>query len=96
MMFVITVWWIWRWRNDAAFNNRLVQDKIKVNRLREQYGEIMRAHTSDARMREDTRETLLKWRRPKVGTLALNVDVSVSSNHETSACGGVLRDCNGN
>lgn len=46
-------------------------------------------------MRNEEKEVELRWPKPEVGRIALNVDASVHRGRGISSCGGVLFDCNG-
>lgn len=95
-LFTITMWWIWRWRNDVVFNAVHLNDKTKTRWLREQYGEVKRAFNSINNTRRTSREEDVRWQKPKVRFIALNIDASVSRIRRTFVCGGILRDCAGN
>lgn len=66
--FVITIWWIWKWRNDYIFNGTKKEVKEKIEWLQKQFKEIEAVLEKSAgslgRQRRDERRTR-PWRPPE-------------------------------
>lgn len=90
----ITIWWIWKWRNDVIFNgtNRDVKDKVEWlhNQFKEVEGALERNEGPTVRTRREDRRAH-PWTPPEANWIKINTDGCVSKqNHATS--GGVFRN----
>ncbi|XP_019197687.1 PREDICTED: uncharacterized protein LOC109191482 [Ipomoea nil] len=93
-LFATTLWWIWRWRNDAVFNNQEKSLSYKVEWIQTQAEETPKAFRK-------TRTPLLSswsklcWTKPPAGIIKINIDASVDLMTSRAGCGGVARDDSG-
>lgn len=93
--FAITVWWIWKWRNNHVFNGTEVNRIDKIMWLTQQFKDIEsvldRVSGPRGRRAQDNRRRN-PWKPPKTGWIKVNTDGSASMINKTATCGGVLRD----
>lgn len=97
--FAVTVWWLWRWRNDQIFNDSHMMIKEKVAWIRRQEMEINRAFKNaltPGGTKEDESIRWLKWKKPERGWIALNTDGCVMTREARAGYGSTLRDNEGN
>lgn len=96
--FAIRMWWIWRWRNDAAFNDRRTAADQKCLWIVKKEVEINDAFTKQrvagASAGRHT-EGLVQWEPPPANWIKINVDGSCCRTTGAAACGGLLRDHRG-
>lgn len=98
MQFAVTIWWLWRWRNDAAFNGVEVDTDTKVSFLGQYFTQIRRAMIEVGRKGNATEQACGKsdgWRPTRHGEWVLNVDAATGDGHGIAGCGGVLRSGEG-
>lgn len=96
--FVITSWWIWRWRNDRVFNTVSMETHRKIAWIHEAEKEVNRAFSREASMRSSPiTEKLIKvcWKPSTTQRHTLNVDGSVKAAMRTASFGGILRSADG-
>nr|GMC99849.1 reverse transcriptase [Ipomoea batatas] len=96
-LFAITLWWLWKWRNEDVFKG--VQNRIqkKANWIEMQVAETRAAfERARAPGSRDTRRSLLRWSKPESGWLKLNTDGRRNRRTGIAGCGGVFRDDKGN
>ncbi|CAL1400623.1 unnamed protein product [Linum trigynum] len=86
--FLITVWFIWKERNNHQFNNRKLEEWEVVERAQLYLEEYRRAQDRDLQPARSNRR--YKWEKPTMGYKA-NVDASVLKNGGTGV-GMVVRD----
>lgn len=94
ILFSNTIWWMWKWRNDAVFKNKQTDIEIKVRKIKEQAYEIKRAFNSRSAIGGDNIQSARRWLRwipPPMGWIALNVDGCLKQNHTKARGGGILR-----
>lgn len=97
-LFATTVWWIWKWRNDVAFNNAEYPLKFKVNWILTQ---VEHANRAFSRANNHQRSNpiwswrKLHWSKPQEGYAKVNVDGAVVQATNTAGCGGIIRDDTG-
>ena len=95
--FAPCLWWIWRWRNDSVFENkmRLQEEKPRIIRsIREVHSSLSNQNVIHGR--NDTCTT--KWVRCfplEHGWIELNIDGCFKEDRNCVAGGGLLRDCHG-
>lgn len=91
--FMISVWWLWRWRNDTVFNGVTHEHRNKVDWLKKQCENI---HEAFAKAKEPGLNSWnihnLSWEKPGEDITVLNVDASVDGISGRAGCAGVLRD----
>ncbi|KAF7838891.1 ribonuclease H [Senna tora] len=100
--FAITCWSLWRWRNEHVFglNDGAHTDIFftiiqRVRNCRSDFGSLL----SNAKKKPDRVVKHIRWLPPEAGWVKVNVDGACSSkgrDHGHAACGGVVRDENGN
>ncbi|XP_019163602.1 PREDICTED: uncharacterized protein LOC109159944 [Ipomoea nil] len=95
--FAVTLWWVWKWRNEAIFKNLVKPLSVKVQQIRTHIEDI---NNSFARCMNpiptvDQSWKMLTWKKPPPGTLKLNIDGSVAPLSLTAGCGGVIRNSSG-
>lgn len=44
MKFAVITWWIWRWRNEAVFNEKLVEEHLKIEHIKKSVEEMISSH----------------------------------------------------
>ncbi|XP_031105595.1 uncharacterized protein LOC116010359 [Ipomoea triloba] len=98
ILFAVAVWWIWKWRNDAIFNNCTQPLRSKMEWIKSQTQEIYttlskgksQIVTLNAYKWEE-----LRWSKPPEEMTKINFDGSVEIASGKAACGGIARDCKG-
>lgn len=96
--FAIVVWWLWRWRNDAVFNDMHYSEMQKAHWIKKQIEEVNRAFLNALKpggksLGGATR--WLRWVKPTQGWVVINTDGSVNLRDKNAGCGGVIRDDKG-
>lgn len=97
-IFAVTIWWIWKWRNERIFRNVQREVSQKLAWIYQQTASIINAFAKASKPRvhrEQTRVSNLKWERPPRGWVKVNTDANVDQNSKHAWCGGVMRDENG-
>lgn len=97
-LFAIVLWWIWKWRNEAIFNNKTVPLQTKVSWIMTQWAEISTAFSrAENQQHRDGSNNWKKlcWVKPHGEYMKMNIDGSVDPPTKRAGCGGVLRDCKG-
>lgn len=98
MLFAITLWWIWKWRNDAIFSNKLAPLQVRVNWIISQWIETNNAFTkAEIQMNKEKQRSWKKmcWAKPQGDFMKINVDGIVNLSTNRAGCGGILRDSKG-
>ncbi|RAL38056.1 hypothetical protein DM860_000750 [Cuscuta australis] len=96
--FVVTCWWIWRWRNNVAFGGDDLDTQYKVAWIKGSITEIERAFDKNqvaTPFLMNTRDPLLKWNPGVDHEFTLNVDGSNKVMANRARCGGVIRNNSG-
>lgn len=95
--FAVTLWWLWRWRNENVFSNKVYDTEYKLHWINRQVKEIKTAFAHD--MAPTTmcqyRMERVKWRKPQADWAKLNTDGSRNQVDGTARCGGIIRNENG-
>ena len=90
--FLITLWYIWKWRCMICFGS---QDDIPMERhhfLTAQFWDILNALSRDRDHNQSKLEqTYVKWQPPPEGWVILNTDGAAKGNPGRAGAGGVLR-----
>lgn len=100
-MFVITSWWLWRWRNGRVFISESVETHRKIAQIREAEKEISRAFLREASVRRSSQSEkfiTVCWKPSSYHTSiypTLNVDGSVKATTRKAVMGGILRCAEG-
>lgn len=95
-MFVIAVWWGWKWRCGNVFGvNGKCRDRVKF--VKERAVEVSQAHLNEGNKKGGAGrvERLISWVKPGVGWAKLNTYGASRGNPGVAAAGGVLRLCDG-
>lgn len=97
-IFMVALWWIWRWRNEIIFRN-MEFDPIWIKgfilNIRE---EIIRANEKDTTVNRGqgiNNAIVIKWNKPPYHVWALNVDGCFKGRSCRAGYGGVLPDSQG-
>ena len=94
-LFPIACWWLWKWRNERAFNSSpsipvdqrsFILARVKQVALALDRGKVLQNHHPVSR-----REVLVRWRHPEVGWVKLNTDGAAKGNPGAAGGGGLLR-----
>ncbi|XVE58507.1 hypothetical protein DITRI_Ditri04bG0175000 [Diplodiscus trichospermus] len=96
-VFAITIWWLWRWRNDFVFNNVVKSKEYKIVWIKDRILETINAFTKNP-VGAHARDFVIKsvrWIPPSHGWVKLNTDGSLRPSGETARGGGLVRDANG-
>nr|GMC87178.1 uncharacterized protein LOC109149189 [Ipomoea batatas] len=99
MIFAITTWWIWRWRNDYVFNNVEKDHADKIRWIYTQATETRNAFRNTTVLNQNNAAPStfkLTWEQPSDGWYVLNTDGSFGSGANNGSCAGVVRDSRGN
>nr|GMD53318.1 Non-LTR retroelement reverse transcriptase [Ipomoea batatas] len=99
MIFAITTWWIWRWRNDYVFNNVEKDHADKIRWIYTQATETRNAFRNTTVLNQNNAAPStfkLTWEQPPDGWYVLNTDGSFGSGANNGSCAGVVRDSRGN
>ncbi|XP_075508178.1 uncharacterized protein LOC142545090 [Primulina tabacum] len=95
VLFAITLWWLWKWRNDLVFNNKRLDVHLKVKQLKNQLNEIKSAFSSSRVMPSHTQRYanyIVRWIPPPEGWCSLEVDGSCKQSIRKAGGGGLLRN----
>lgn len=98
-VFAATIWWLWKWRNKEVFKGESKSIYHKVEWTRKQCKEIKDAFNRRPSIisKSNPRVTkLLRWEQLERGWIKLNSDGSCNTLTGKAACGGALRDEQGN
>ncbi|CAN1729274.1 Putative ribonuclease H protein At1g65750 [Linum perenne] len=99
LIFGITLWILWKARNEDIFDNRSVtSDQLRLRVLNWTAGvrETMKAESRAlSGVVKRSRETLLKWIPAPDDWITVNCDGSVIHPHGQAAAGGIIRDSSG-
>ncbi|GJS86227.1 LURP1-like domain-containing protein [Tanacetum coccineum] len=99
MMFAITLWWLWKWRNTEIFGRN---EEIPIDPIRFLHTKLK--EMSDALLKDDMRkqgcykirkEVFIGWITPPDGWVMLNTDGASRGNLGDAGGGGILRDDRG-
>lgn len=91
-------WWQWKWRNDTIFNNNTLPFVMKRSFLQRQLTEQalgwsqIQSHSQSSLYRM---EIEVKWERPQISVVKLNVDGASKGNPGYAGAGCIIRDHNG-
>ncbi|KAF7814111.1 putative ribonuclease H protein At1g65750 family [Senna tora] len=98
ILFGATCWKVWKWRNDFIFNNGKSSVGDPVLHIQQYCRFVISAFSSVDKERQNRRAAVkIAWKPPPEEWVKINVDGSVDpSSFGSSACGGVLRDRDGN
>lgn len=96
-MFAIIVWGIWKWRNEAIFNNKEPNIEHKIWTLERQEDEIQKVFKRSRALLSNSGKSSERncWKPPLMGWVTINTDACFKTHNELAGCGGVLRDDNG-
>nr|GMD40682.1 putative RNA-directed DNA polymerase [Ipomoea batatas] len=99
ILFAITLWWIWRWRNEIIFKGKSMDIDHKIRWINMQVAESVRAFEKISQPASNTHnkvQRLIRWTKPPDGWTKMNIDGSRDTLTGHASCGGLLRDVNGN
>ena len=95
VIFAVTAWWLWRWRNERCFNS---EPKIPLDQcafISARVGEIVKAMSSDLMEVVDHKrkrvERYVRWPYPREGWVRLNTDGAAKGNPGIAGAGGLIR-----
>ena len=97
--FCVTVWWIWKWRNNFVFGRTseiptdpgiFLQERFKETRKGLSCGEFMASSSSYSRQ-----EVFISWQAPPVNWVVLNTDGAAKGVPGPAGGGGLFRDNRG-
>ncbi|XVF60880.1 hypothetical protein PTKIN_Ptkin08bG0083900 [Pterospermum kingtungense] len=97
--FTITLWWLWRWRNERVFSTQVRTMESQLAWLRGQFQEVRSAFHSGSLWLEEERMYItryLRWIPPEKDWVKLNTDGYSKTIRERAAYGGLFRDQSGN
>ena len=92
--FLITLWYIWKWRNIVCFEGTNLSVHGKVRLLLSMYTEHLEALQSEDEGQSvpaHPTTTLVRWEAAPEGWSILNTDGASKGNPGPAGCGGVLR-----
>ncbi|KAL2902408.1 hypothetical protein RDABS01_027490 [Bienertia sinuspersici] len=98
MTFSLTLWWIWKWRNQRIFRveesepvNKMEFIKCKVEETKSALERDLLTNFSHIRRQE----LYIRWTPPPYGWIALNTDGASKGCPGPAGAGGILRDYTG-
>ncbi|XP_073051702.1 uncharacterized protein [Primulina eburnea] len=94
ILFAITLWWIWHWRNNFVFNTKKFDVDLKEKWIKDYLLQIKSAFTSMKVMPSyNTGYTncIIRWSPPPTGWTSLDVDGSCKQKARKAGGGGILR-----
>nr|GMD60218.1 uncharacterized protein LOC109159944 [Ipomoea batatas] len=97
--FLISACWLWRWRNDKIFNQKISTPSFKSYRIQIEVAEINSSFSRLISPRSTPANRswkLYRWNKPPPGWVKINVDGSHNPQAKKVACGGLARDEFGN
>ena len=97
-LFTIICWWIWKRRNLAVFEQKIVSDEeILVSAEAMQRSMNIASRQIAGTSMDKSSEFLVRggWKPPEDDWIKLNVDGASSHTLNSAACGGLLRNMNG-
>lgn len=98
ILFSLTVWWIWKWRNELVFNNSPHTLNAKIAWIRSQVAEVITAFEKGPNRLHSINSykwEMCRWSRPEEDRIKVNFDGSVDLASGKASCGGVIRDSQG-
>ena len=97
--FVITLWFIWKWRCAACFGSTENIPTEKGLFLCDKFQEILQALESDEQLRDspnrEPTEQLVRWEPPDEGWSVLHTDGAAKDCPGPAGAGGVIRGAQG-
>lgn len=97
-LFGFTSWYLWKWRNESIFTQAESSIQAKFNQILTAVQSAIAAQRTltMSRIQESHKvETLVGWKAPAPGCIALNTDGACRQSVNMSSAGGVFRDHNG-
>ena len=97
--FCVTIWWIWKWRNNFIFGRTseiptdlgiFLQERFKETRKGLSCGEFMASSSSNSRQ-----EVFISWQAPPANWVVLNTDGAAKGVPGPAGGGGLFRDNRG-
>ncbi|KAF7813360.1 putative reverse transcriptase [Senna tora] len=100
IVFATTSWSLWRWQNDDVFNNGRDKDIDPfftiIHRIKGFIIAFQNGHHGAAK-KASREERMIAWTKPEMDWVKVNVDGACSRSEVVrAACGGLVRDNNGN
>lgn len=97
-VFATAMWWLWRWRNEVVFKNHEREQSKKIKWIIQQSHEAARAFakakTPGVISKGPGSEQTMRQEFPKGWTL-INTDACFNSENDSTGCGGVMRNDEG-
>ncbi|KAL2941224.1 hypothetical protein RDABS01_029574 [Bienertia sinuspersici] len=93
--FPLTLWWVWKWRNEKVFRNEQNINLDKVAFIRNKVEETkvaLRREMLSTISNIQKQEAYISWTPPAYGWLALNTDGAAKGCLGPADAGGILRD----
>lgn len=96
VIFIFTLWWLWRWRNERIFNDVVKTIEYKVAWIKCQAEEIIQVFSKISIGVQGAAYSVqyIQWICPNEVCIKLNADESLKN--ERAGGGSILRDANGN
>ncbi|KAJ8428422.1 LOW QUALITY PROTEIN: hypothetical protein Cgig2_003124 [Carnegiea gigantea] len=97
--FLLTCWYLWKWRNAICFCSMECIPTHRGQFLLAKFEEVLAAMYDEPwetkRPDRTPMELCVRWESPREGWVLLNTDGAVKGNPGPAACGGILRNDSG-
>lgn len=98
VIFAVTSWWLWRWRNERTFTGKHVSTGHKSYWILSQSESINSAFDKVRMLNNQGPKTMwnmLRWSKPPQGWIKVSVDGSSNPMTNSASCGELARNNQG-
>ncbi|KAL4329123.1 hypothetical protein AHAS_Ahas13G0268600 [Arachis hypogaea] len=92
--FLVTCWWLWKWRNQEIFNPPFQRPMQPLPFILKQVKQIQEAFKKEGQ-RQNKIETNICWECPPEDWMKVNTDGVAKENPGMAGCGGLIRNYQG-
>lgn len=95
LTFGVTLWWIWRWRNNRCIEREVDIPFDQLTFIMARVGDIktawLREELVPGKRKRDREEVFIRRLCPREGWVKLNTDGATKGNPGQAGCGGIIR-----